>query len=270
MKTDQRDYAIELMRQQKFAVAYEAFCALLAQTSSDGGLHYMAGQCARFLNHLPVAESHLKSAVRLMPDQSSFFYALGIALQLQGKFNEAVDAFKATLKLDCDMELAYNSLALTQKKMGDFEAALDAYEGGMHALTRRIAKGMENLPENRIFGHRDTRGQIWMKCAVAGAIFLCKSAGNIGNMALPDGDMAIREERLHTHKGLYWLDTEDAQRKKTRLFLPNYFNTLREQLCSTDIYSTLVGNRGTVLELMAQHEQARQHYDEADEFLPKR
>ena len=118
MKSDQRDQAIELMQQQKFGEAYEIFRGLLAQTPSDGGLHYMAGQCARFLNNLPVAVSHLEPAVRLMPDQHSFYFALGIVLQLQGKFNEAVDAFKATVKLNPNMELAYNSLALTQKKNG--------------------------------------------------------------------------------------------------------------------------------------------------------
>ena len=85
----------------------------------------------------------------------------------------------------------------------------------------------------------------------------------------PEIGRKVREEKLHTHRGLYWLDSADTQGRKTRLFLPNYFNTFRERICSDEIYSTLVGNRGTVLELMARHEEAQRHFAEANEFMPR-
>ena len=70
------------------------------------------------------------------------------------------------------------------------------------------------------------------------------------------------------HAGLYWIDTPNKQKETVRLFLPNYFNTFREQLKRDNTYSNLIGNRGTVLELLGRHDEARLHFDEADEFLP--
>lgn len=268
MGNDQRDCAIELMQGQKFDQAYSIFRSLITQSPSDGGLHYMAGQCARFLNDLPAAISHLSSAVRLNPSEASFSYGLGIALQLAGRLDEAIEAFKVTLELNPDLELAYNSLALTQKKMGEFELALHNYEEGIRALTRRLVKAMTNSPDNRIYNHRDTIGQLWAKFAVWGAMYVCSTAPHVKNMAFPTGEAAVQEEKSQAHHGLYWLDSTDPQVNVTRLFLPNYFNTFCQLLHNDTTYSTLPGNRGTILELMAQHEEAQTHFTEAEEFMP--
>jgi tetratricopeptide (TPR) repeat protein len=270
MASDPRDTAIDLMREQRYAEAYPIFCGLISETPSDGYLHYMAGQCARFLNDLPCAISHLNSAVQLDSNEPSFSFGLGIALQLAGKFDEAIEAFRVTLKLNPDLEPAYNSLALTQKKMGEFELALHNYEEGLRALTRRVVRSMRNSPDARIYNHRDTRGQLWAKYAVWGAMYICSASTEVASMALPTGEMAVQEEKLRTHRGLYWLDSTDGEGRATRLFLPNYFNTFRESLCSDTIYSNLIGNRGTVLELMAQHEDAQMHFAEAEEFMPRK
>jgi predicted RNA polymerase sigma factor len=53
-----------------------------------------------------------------------------------------------------------------------------------------------------------------------------------------------------------------------RLFLPNYLDTFRELLKRDAAYSNLIGNRGTVLELLGRGDEARRHIDEASEFLP--
>ena len=87
-------------------------------------------------------------------------------------------------------------------------------------------------------------------------------------MAWPTGEQALEEERTEKHGGLYWIDVANDKKETVRLFLPNYFNTFRESLRKDSAYANLTGNRGTVLELLGRHEEARQHFDEATEFLP--
>jgi hypothetical protein len=52
------------------------------------------------------------------------------------------------------------------------------------------------------------------------------------------------------------------------VYLPNYFNTFRELLRRDALYSNLIGNRGTALELLGRHKEAQQHFEEASEFAP--
>ena len=52
------------------------------------------------------------------------------------------------------------------------------------------------------------------------------------------------------------------------MFLPNYFNTFQAALRDDATYSNLMGNRGTVLELLGRNEEASEHFDEAKEFEP--
>ena len=194
--------------------------------------------------------------------------ALGIALQLATKFDAANEAFKRALQLDPDLAAAYNSLALTQKKAGQLDKALHNYDAGVHALVRGIIKQMVNSRESKIVQHRDTEGTLWMQYAIHGATWLTVSAGGIWSVAFPSDAMAVIEEQTGRSGGLYWVDIPKKDEGTVRLFLPNYFNTVREALRRDIAYANLVGNRGTVLGLLGQHDEARQHEDEAREFEP--
>ena len=46
----------------------------------------------------------------------------------------------------------------------------------------------------------------------------------------------------------------------------NYFNTFREALRGNPLYANLIGNRGTVLEMLGPGEEALEHFSEAEEF----
>lgn len=85
---------------------------------------------------------------------------------------------------------------------------------------------------------------------------------------MPTGEQAIDEERTEKHRGMYWTDELGDDGQLVRHYLPNYFNTFRESLRMDSTYSNLIGNRGTVLNLLGRHEEARLHTVEATEFLP--
>jgi tetratricopeptide (TPR) repeat protein len=268
MSNDLNDRAIELMQARRFAEAIPLFRKAIEQDPSHWGYWYMAGQCYRFLNDLDNAVTYLKKSVALKSDEPTVQLALGIALQLTNRFEEAIDAFRRAIEIDPDYELAYNSLALTQKKQGKLDLALHNYDAGAKALSRRIVKSMRNDRSSKIFKHLNVEHKLWMDYCIFAAMYLCALSKNIEGMAWPTGEQAMEEERTEKHGGLYWVDRPNSEGKLTRLFLPNYFNMFREMLRQDRAYADLMGNRGTVLEQLGRYDEANQHFEEAQYFLP--
>ena len=262
------DPAIELMKAQRFGEALHLLRTAVAQDPSQWNAWYMAGQCCRFVGDIGGAIEHLSRAAELKSDEAPIFLALGIAFQLNTQWNDAIEAFRRAIEIDSDCELAYNSLALTQKKTGELDKALHNYDAGAKALARRIVKAMRNSRTTPLLKHRETVGTLWVGYASYAALYLASSAEGINSIAWPTGEQALEEERTEKHAGLYWVDVPNDNRETVRLFLPNYFDTFRELLRRDAAYSNLIGNRGTVLELLGRHVEARQHFGEATEFLP--
>ncbi|MBM3978214.1 MAG: tetratricopeptide repeat protein [Planctomycetes bacterium] len=262
------DQAIEYMKRQRFGEALPLLRRAIDQDPSLWNAWYMAGQCCRFLEDLDGAIEHLSRAAELKKDEAPIFLALGIAFQLRAQWGQAIESFRRAIEIDPDYELAYNSLALTQKKQGDLDEAFHNYDAGAKALARQIVKAMRNNRNSPILKHRETVGTLWAEYATYAALYLVSTADGISDIAWPTGAQALEEERTEKHAGLYWTDVPNDKRETVRLFLPNYFNTFRESLRRDIAYSNLLGNRGTVLELLGHLDEARQHFDEATEFRP--
>ena len=127
---------------------------------------------------------------------------------------------------------------------------------------------MINQDSEVIYKHRDTNGQLWMEYAIYAALHLTSITDGIDGVAWPTGAQAIEEERTEKHGALFWVDNQNEEGENVRLFLPNYFNTFREQLRKDIVYSNLMGNRGTVLDAVGKNDEAQQHFNEATEFIP--
>lgn len=268
--TSEHDDALDLVRENRFPEALFKIKRLLSNNRSDWNLLYLAGQCCRFMNDFSNSISYLKQAASINPKDPSIPLALGIAFQLDRRFPEAVEEFKKTIEIDPDYELAYNSLAMTQKQMGKLKETSHNYDAGGKALARRIVKGLSNSAENRIFKHRASPQHLWVQYAMFGAVYLCSVSDGTDTIAWPTGEQAAEEERTEQHAGLYWHDFKDKEGKRGRLFLPNYFNTFRETLRRDATYSNLMGNRGTVLELLGRRADAAEHFAEAEYFIPSK
>jgi tetratricopeptide (TPR) repeat protein len=268
MPHDLIEQAIERMQRQRFGEALPLLHGAIEEDPSQWNAWYMAGQCCRFLNDIDGAITHLARAAELKADEAPVFLALGIAYQLQTRWADAVESFRQALNIDPDYELAYNSLALTQKKTGALDKALHNYDAGAKALARRLVKAMRNSRNNPILKHRDTAGSLWIAYAMHAGLCLASSVDGISGIAWPTGEQALEEERSENYAGLYWVDLPNDKGETVRLFLPNYFNTLRESFRHDATYFNLIGNRGTVLQLLGRDDEARQHFDEATEFQP--
>jgi tetratricopeptide (TPR) repeat protein len=261
-----KDQAIDLMQSGNYQAALVYFNVLLAKESSDWTLFYMAGQCARFSNDIPMALRHLKRAAQLEKNDSSLLFALGVAHQLSGQLHESEDALRNALELDADMDSAYNSLGITQMKMGHLDLATHNLEEGLKALSRRIARTMRNQRETTILPHPNVLGTRWTQVAINGAAYLCAKEPDISRLAWLTGEQAIHENRTKTHAGLFWKESVDANGGKTRILLPNFFNTFCASLHQDGIYRNILESLGSALDLKGEHSEAKLCFTEAKEF----
>lgn len=246
---------------EALSIATEA----LRQNPNNWQLHYCAGLSLRWLNRYGEAIEKLETAARLKPRDSRVLLALGIARQQGGDYEGAIATFREAIESDPDYELAYNSLAMTQKLMGEYDKASHNYDAGVQALARRIVKSMTNDRRNPVLPHVETRNGLWISCAMAAVCFAASSA-SISNIAWPTGESAIEEQRTHRHEGLYWTDVDRDNGERARLYLPNYLATFAHELRRSGSYAHLMGNRSTVLGILGRHDEARQHLEEAEDF----
>jgi len=145
---DQREIAIDLMQQQRFAEAIPVFISQIEAHPDDWSLYYMAGQCFRFTENLPGAMHALQRAADLKPDEAQVFLALGIVQQLAEDYKASVAALEHAIQLAPTLFYAYNSLGLTYRKLGAFNKALEWYsraaEGVVDAISDEVFKDREN------------------------------------------------------------------------------------------------------------------------------
>ena len=136
--SDQREIAIQLMREQRFGEAKVILLRLLHEQPNDWGLNYMVGQCCRFTGSLEDAVKFLGRAHALNLQDANVLLALGVAYQMAGQYPQAIDALKNAVKHNPGLFSAYNSLALTFRLMGDMQAALLWYTRAEEGLVSAV------------------------------------------------------------------------------------------------------------------------------------
>ena len=72
---------------------------------------------------------------------------LGIALQLTGNLDAALEALHRAIKINPNLIEAYNSLGLTYKKLSQPHRALESYQLGIDGLWESIQKKVQEHPE---------------------------------------------------------------------------------------------------------------------------
>ncbi len=258
--------ALELMASGQLDEAVRLAINAAQQTPEDWHAHYAVGQCYRYAQDYPKACASLVRANELYPRETTVLLALAIARQLNNEYVAAIDALRFALEIDPDYALAYNSLAMTQKLMGAYEKAAHNYDSGVRALARVIGKSLRNAEDSPRLPHWSSRQNLWTQYAMDVA-FSSAIDASAERVAWPTGEMAERDERTQEFQGWYWQDRVDAERKRTRLFLPNYFNTFCAQLRADSSYANFVGNRSTALRLMGNFDEADRHLQEAEDFM---
>jgi len=247
------------------AISY--FRQILNQDQSDWNAWYLVGQCYRFLGDYPTAISYLEKALKLRNDESSVYHALGVAYQLNGNYSASLDALAKGKELDPENEVFYISYAMTRKSQGEYEKALGNYQSAFKVLASRIARAMKNETRNPIYPRPNSPFSLWMNCALEGGIYLGVMAGNLKGIEFPKGELDEEQFYANRYEGQLWFDHKDSAGDLYRMYLPNFFNTFFVLLSGDNAYFNLIGNMSTVLDLLGRHEEAQEHYQEAQFFM---
>lgn len=252
----------------KFPQAISYFWQILKQDQSDWNAWYLVGQCYRFLGDYPTAISNLEQALKLRHDESSVYHALGVAYQLNGNYSASLDALAKGKELDPENEVFYISYAMTRKAQGEYEKALGNYQSAFKVLASRIARALKNETSNPIYPRPNSPFRLWMNCAHEGGIYLAKRAGNFKDLIFPDGDLEEEQFYIDRNEGRLWFDLiQKSSGNRYRNYLPNFLNTFFVLLSGDNAYFNLIGNMSTVLGLLGRHEEAQEHYQEAQFFM---
>ena len=264
MNKSTMDSVVNYMESGHFDHAYHLVSREIERDRSNWNLWFLMGQCLRFMGRYYEAIDKYEASIRLNKKEKSIYLGLGISCQYAKQWNKAIDAFRCAIELDDTFLSAYNSLALTQKKMGELSKSSHNYKAAVIAMFRKVIRDRGNKRSNKFFKSEDMASNVWFEYAMDAALFLASQDG-CTRLLMPSPEMATGEGQNEPHGGLYWIDQPDGG----RLFLPNYFNTLRVCVTYEPAYAQLVGNRSTVLELLGEHEEAEAHLVEA-EYLMRR
>ena len=83
-------------------------------------------------------------SISLKPDYAVAYNNMGVVLQDQGKFEEAIDAYNKAISLNPNYGDAYNNLGVTLKDQGKLEEAIDAYNKAI-SIKPDYAEAYNNL-----------------------------------------------------------------------------------------------------------------------------
>ncbi len=258
------DLGHQLLFRREYSAAFAAFQSVLEREPHNWQALVGAGQAAHYLDRMPDAVRFFAEALRENPLNASLHAQYGTMLEQVGNVGEAKSAMARALELDPDFAEAFNLLADWQRKAGELEKALHNYDAGVKALARRLVTKMTNDETNPIVKHEDMRGEVWMDCAMFGALWLV-SESTASAVAWPSNDSAAAEERTEAHRGLYFFDKR-RWRRTTRVFLPNYFASFRMWLLDEPIFEFLVGNQGSIHKQLGDEPLAEKRFAEAGLF----
>ena len=228
---------------------------------------YLLGQCHRVLGNLLEAVDCLERSAKLKPNEPHVFLALGIANQLLERWDDAVESFRLALEIDPDFYLAINSLAMTQGLRGELDKAAHNYDFALKTLVRGLVMGLENSPTNERWPFPQFYCGLWFEHATDASLFRAVKEG-AGRYTWMTGDSAAVEEREQAYEGLYWQDSPMSNGKFSRLYLPNFFNTLHARLRRHPAYALLLRNCGNALSRVGRLEEAAKHLEQAEELSP--
>ena len=264
MEYNLREIANQKMQNGNFKEALTLFEQLINSGENDSSLFYMIGQCYRFLHNYKLAVKYLKIAFEKDKTIPSFQLALGIAYQLNENFDESIETLKQLILNNQeweDLDLAFNSLALTLKKVGLYERALKNYEQSLKFFIMNITKSLLNIKDNPIINFSPTTNNLWTQYLIESAIIFSQTFENIDNVAFPS-DVG----NYNSYEGLYWV-IENINGKKTLLFLPNYFGIVKQYLTIDPSFFNTIGNMSTVYKELGMDTESQKYLTEAKEIM---
>lgn len=105
---------------------------------------YQTGLKAFESGNLALAFDCFDRAIQAQPGHPAYHFALGLVLQRQEKYDEAIERFRQAVRLKPDFAQAYNHLGVLLQVKGDLAAAIGHFRTALNHLPG-FAKGWNNL-----------------------------------------------------------------------------------------------------------------------------
>ena len=119
---------------------------------------YQAGLKALESKNLALAFDCFDKAARVAPNHPAYHFGLGLVLQGQERYDEAIERFQQAVRLKPDFAQAHNFLGVLFQIKGDIVAAISHFRTALSHLPR-FAKGWNNLGDALVL-HGDPSGAI--------------------------------------------------------------------------------------------------------------
>lgn len=108
--------------------AADAWRRALAIDSMDGEAHFLLGNYYRELNHVQKAIAEYEDALKAAPGNTAVLNNLGLALQVAGEDDRALDCYRRVLAIEPDQADALGNLGNAQFTSNDFVASAETYD----------------------------------------------------------------------------------------------------------------------------------------------
>ena len=232
---------------------------------SDDNLQYLLGFAYRQINQLKLSEKYLKKSIEINPNVETYHNALGITLQKQMRYDDAIISFKSAIQINPNSFHSFNSLGYTYKLKDKLENALDTYSKAASVLFNNIYDKIVNnsnflIPYSsveKLLGDNE-----WTERFTEILMYRAAEEGMKHiNFPTEETTLKIDSEGSFNNK-LFYDDNE------SRFILPNFFYNFAYELNINLDYSTLLNNIATVYNMQERDDKARKFYLESILFTP--
>jgi cytochrome c-type biogenesis protein CcmH/NrfG len=137
--TVERQRAIALFDQRKFAEALDALRSVVAKDKSDHVAWYYLGFALTQQKKLKDASKAFETALKLRPNFPAAHSALGYSFLLRSKLSDAIREARAALKMDPNLVEAYYVIGAARLRSDDHKDALQNAEAALKINSRFAA-----------------------------------------------------------------------------------------------------------------------------------
>ena len=200
-------------------------------------------------------------------EQARALMQRGLQSQRLGDYDAAIGYFDAALEVDPRRETAHNSKGLTLKMAGRYDEAIVAYELCLDTVFSNLFYRLCNTFDQPILPFRKVSGNKWASWAIKTGLYTSCHMQGISAVEWPSGESAENEVLSRSHGGFLWVDRQEKT-GLVRMFLPNYFHTIRERLKTEKTYSRVLNNIGGVHLVCSRTQEAIALFFESIAFIP--
>ena len=108
--------------------SFTLFSHAIEVTQNNYVAHNIRGVAYDSLGRYQDAVEAYKQTIRIKPDYADAHYNLGVAYYKLGRYQDAIEACKQTIRIKPDYAKAYINLGVTYYKLGRYQDAVEAYK----------------------------------------------------------------------------------------------------------------------------------------------